>query len=89
MSSTDEKDTHGAHHDHGADHAHVFAADVDVLEITTKRPYKEVGFIFTYIAACLGALAAYGGFVMPATSLALINLDIGMHDVHMSEERCV
>lgn len=52
-------------------------ADVDVLEVTTKRPYREVNFLMTYFAAGLGALASFGGFVMPATSLALINEDIG------------
>ena len=52
-------------------------ADVDVLQVTKKRPYLEINFIGTYLAVCLGALACYGGFVMPATSLALINEDIG------------
>ncbi|KAK3668757.1 hypothetical protein LTR22_000237 [Elasticomyces elasticus] len=49
----------------------------DVVVVTSKRPYREVNFIFTYIAACLGALASFGSFVMPATSLALINESIG------------
>ena len=49
----------------------------DVLEVTKERPYGELNFIGTYVAVCLGALACYGGFVMPATSLALINEDIG------------
>ena len=53
-------------------------ADVDVVHVTTKRPYREVNFIFTYIAACLGACSSFGSFVMPATSLALINESIGM-----------
>lgn len=56
---------------------HVHDADVDVIEVTTKRPYREVNFLMTYLAAGLGALASFGGFVMPATSLALINEDIG------------
>lgn len=50
---------------------------VDKLEVTKQRPYKEINFIGTYVAVCLGALACYGGFVMPATSLALIEQDIG------------
>ncbi|KAK5717217.1 hypothetical protein LTR15_009106 [Elasticomyces elasticus] len=58
-----------------------FAAHTDVVAdmvlVTSKRPYREVNFIFTYIAACLGALASFGSFVMPATSLALINESIG------------
>ncbi|KAK3713537.1 hypothetical protein LTR37_008495 [Vermiconidia calcicola] len=49
----------------------------DVLEVTKERPYGELNFIGTYVAVCLGSLACYGGFVMPATSLALINEDIG------------
>lgn len=53
------------------------ASNVDKLEITKERPYREINFIGTYIAVCLGALACYGGFVMPATSLALIEEDIG------------
>ena len=53
------------------------ASNVDKLEITKERPYGEINFIGTYIAVCLGALACYGGFVMPATSLALIEEDIG------------
>ena len=52
-------------------------SNVDVLHITQKRPYRDVNFIGTYLAVCLGALASYGGFVMPATSLLLINEDIG------------
>jgi hypothetical protein len=49
----------------------------DVIVVTTKRPYREINFLMTYIAAGLGALASFGGFVMPATSLALINEDLG------------
>ena len=52
--------------------------EADVLEVTHKRPYGEINFIGTYIAVGLGACACYGSFVMPATSLALIEADIGM-----------
>ena len=51
--------------------------EADVLHVTQGRPYGEINFIGTYCAVGLGALAAYGGFVMPATSLLLINADIG------------
>lgn len=54
---------------------------IDVLEVTQASPYREPNFIGTYLAICLGALSAYGGFVMPATSLALIDADIGMSTV--------
>ena len=56
---------------------HKVQSNVDVLEVTHERPYLEINFIGTYAAVCLGALSCYGGFVMPATSLALINEDIG------------
>lgn len=49
----------------------------DVAEITTKNPYFEINFIGTYVAILMGVIASYGGFVMPATSLAFINDDIG------------
>ena len=52
-------------------------SDHDVLRVTQKRPYGEINSIGTYVAVCLGALSCYGGFIMPATSLALINEDIG------------
>lgn len=49
----------------------------DVLRVTLERPYRQINFWGTYVAAGTGALAAYGGFVMPATSLSLINADLG------------
>ena len=51
--------------------------EADVIEVTHQRPYGEINFIGTYIAVGLGALACYGSFVMPATSLALIEAEIG------------
>lgn len=51
--------------------------DTDIIAVTQKSPYFERNFIGTYAAVCLGALSCYGGFVLPATSLALINEDIG------------
>jgi len=53
------------------------ASEDDVLEITTKSPYGEVNFIGTYAALVLSATVAYGGWIMPATSLQYINADIG------------
>ena len=50
----------------------------DIAEVTTKNPYTEVNFIGTYVAIILGAVASYGGYVMPITSLAFINEDLGM-----------
>lgn len=51
---------------------------IDVLHVTQRSPYRDPKFIGTYLAVCLGALSSYGSFVMPATSLLLINADIGM-----------
>lgn len=50
---------------------------VDVAEITTKNHYTEINYIGTYVAIILGVVASYGGYVMPVTSLAFINADIG------------
>lgn len=49
----------------------------DVLHVTHKRPSGQINLIGTYMVVCLGGLAAYGGFVMPATPLALLNEEIG------------
>ena len=53
---------------------------IDVLHVTTQTPYRQINFWGTYIAAAAGALAVYGGFVMPATSISLINADLGMQE---------
>lgn len=50
----------------------------DTVEITYSTPYKDFNFLGTYLAVVLGTIASYGGYVMPATSLSLINDDIGM-----------
>jgi len=52
---------------------------IDVLHVTQRSPYRDPKFIGTYLAVCLGALSSYGSFVMPATSLLLINADIGKY----------
>ena len=56
----------------------------DVLRVTHDRPYGEMNFVGTYVAVCLGAQACYGSFVMPATSLALIEADIGTRPAWLS-----
>ncbi|KAK4936010.1 hypothetical protein LTR10_023057 [Elasticomyces elasticus] len=53
-------------------------SDMDVVVLTQKNPYFEFNFIGTYVAICLGTMSSYGGFVMPATSLALINETIAV-----------
>lgn len=52
-------------------------ADIDVIETTTQSPYKEPNFIGTYIAIAFATCGAFAGFVMPITSIALINAEIG------------
>lgn len=49
----------------------------DILIVTTENPYGEINFIGTFIAIALSIIGAYGGWVMPATSLSNINADIG------------
>ena len=46
--------------------------EIDVVESTFETPYREPKFIGSYIAALLGACASFTGFLMPVTSLALI-----------------
>lgn len=50
---------------------------IDVIELTQQHPYTELNFLGTYCAITLGACGAFAGFVMPVTSLAIINADIG------------
>ena len=51
--------------------------NIDVVETTTKNPYKELNFIGTYLAIAFATCGAFAGFVMPVTSLTIINADIG------------
>lgn len=53
------------------------STDIDVVRITQKSPYLERNFIGTYAAVCINCGAGYAGFVLPATSLSLINAQIG------------
>jgi hypothetical protein len=73
--------------DKGAKLVHFELADhverVDATPESSAAPpqktiYRDTKFIGTYIAICLGVLSSYGSYVMPATSLQLINADIGM-----------
>lgn len=79
----EENTSHVDHIDHEKPHdeqghsSSALANEVDILNITQKSPYLERNFTGTYLAICLGGFSAYGGFVMPATSLALIDEDIG------------
>lgn len=77
---------HHAHHNHNPA-AEALANEFDIIRVTQKSPYLEKNFIGTYIAISLGGLSAYGGFVMPATSLALINADIGTRTITQAQER--
>lgn len=50
---------------------------MDVIELTTESPYREINFWGTITALCLGACAAFSSFSMPATALSLINDSLG------------
>ncbi|OAG42658.1 hypothetical protein AYO21_03243 [Fonsecaea monophora] len=68
------------HHHHHVPHPHPHHANIDeldVVEITTKSPYREINFYGTFAAVTLAASSSFGGFLLPATSLTLINADIG------------
>jgi MFS family permease len=49
----------------------------DVVVTTQGSPYGEINFIGTYFAALLAANAVFAGFLMPVTSLTLIEADLG------------
>lgn len=51
--------------------------NIDVIETTTANPYLELNFIGTYLAIAFAAAGAFSGFSMPATSLSIINEQIG------------
>lgn len=53
----------------------------DVVTLSTKSPYMEVNFIGTYIACVLSTVCCYAGLIMPITSLAFIDIDIGMSPI--------
>lgn len=72
---------HSPHNQQAREHVDALentTAAIDVIELTTKSPYMEANFIGTYFAIAFGACGAFAGYVMPVTSLALINADIGL-----------
>jgi MFS family permease len=52
--------------------------NIDVVHVTQKLPYREVNFIGTYVAILLACDACFAGFIMPITSLQLIEEDLGV-----------
>jgi MFS family permease len=52
----------------------------DVIVTTQKPPYGEINFIGTYLAALLAANAVFAGFLMPVTSLTLIEAELGFSE---------
>lgn len=50
---------------------------IDVVHITQENPYGEINFIGSYIAFLLATNACFVGFLMPVTSLQLIERDLG------------
>lgn len=76
--------SHGPRPDHLEEIEKVHT-NIDVIHATTENPYLEPNFIGTYIAIALATCAAFAGFVMPVTALALINADVG--EIHRDVER--
>lgn len=67
-----EKATHGVGsvtHSENLDRTHT---EIDVVHTTQKNPYHELNFIGTYAAALLSCCGTFVGFLMPVTSLQLI-----------------
>ncbi|CAK1365717.1 unnamed protein product [Cercospora beticola] len=52
--------------------------NIDVIETTQESPYGEVNFMGTYVAVTLACCASFAGFIMPVTSLQLIERDLGV-----------
>lgn len=53
---------------------------IDVIHVTQKLPYGEINFIGTYMACLLACCASFAGFIMPITSLQLIERDLGVSE---------
>lgn len=80
---TDEKNIVTDHRDSTSIPEHIEQLDrthtnKDVIHTTQGSPYREVNFIGTYLAILLGCNAAFAGFLMPITSLALIEAELGV-----------
>lgn len=54
--------------------------NIDVIHTTQENPYGEINFIGTYIAITLACCACFAGFIMPITSLQLIERDLGVSE---------
>jgi hypothetical protein len=79
---TDEKNIAPDHRDADSIPEHIEHLDrthtnKDVIQTTQESPYREVNFVGTYLAILLGCNAAFAGFLMPVTSLALIEAELG------------
>jgi hypothetical protein len=80
---TDEKNIAADHRDSNSIPEHIEQLDrthtkKDVIHTTHESPYREVNFIGTYVAILLGCNASFAGFLMPITSLALIEAELGL-----------
>jgi MFS family permease len=80
---TDEKNIVADHRDSNSIPEHIEGLDrthtnKDVIHTTQESPYRELNFIGTYLAILLGCNAAFAGFSMPITSLALIEAELGV-----------
>jgi hypothetical protein len=51
--------------------------NIDVIQMTTENPYKELNFIGTYITIAIGCCAAFASYIMPVTAIVEINAIIG------------
>lgn len=74
------EDEHGQGHGRLPDHLDQMErtrTDIDVVHVTTANPYTEINFIGTYAAITFATCAAFAGFIMPVTSLTLINVALG------------
>ncbi|EME43735.1 hypothetical protein DOTSEDRAFT_171572 [Dothistroma septosporum NZE10] len=60
-----------------SDHLERTHTKKDVVHVTQELPYKEVNFIGTYFAILLACNASFCGFLMPVTSLTLIEAELG------------
>lgn len=55
---------------------------MDVIRTTQILPYSDVKFLGTYFAALLSCVGCFGTYVMPVTSLAILNMILGPSPNH-------
>jgi hypothetical protein len=73
--TTDQRDSNSIpEHIEHLDRTHT---NKDVVQTTQESPYGEINFIGTYLAILLGCNASFAGFLMPITSLSLIEAELG------------